>query len=64
MEGFEVVDFFRKNVVLNICQYLELFYLYKKIKNIFLELHHSLLRMPKIVEIGQIISAEKRDSKI
>ena len=33
-------------------------------KNIFLKLHHSLLRMPKIIEIGQIISAEKRDSKI
>ena len=29
-----------------------------------LKLHHSLLRMPKIIEIGQIISAEKRDSKI
>ena len=34
------------------------------LQDIFLELHHSLLRMPKIIEIGQIISTEKRDSKI
>ena len=39
------------------------FYTYKKINNIFLKFEHSLLRMRKIIEIGEIISAEKRDSK-
>ena len=36
---------------------------YKKINNSFLTFDHSLLRMPKIIEIGKIISTEKRDSK-
>ena len=36
---------------------------YKKINNIFLKFDHSLLRMPKIIEIGYTTSAEKRDSK-
>ena len=36
---------------------------YKKINSIFLKFDHSLLRMPKIIEIGLIFSAEKRDSK-
>ena len=49
---FEVIFIFRKNEVLNICQYLKRFYTYKKINNIFLTFHHYLLRMQKIVEIG------------
>ena len=36
---------------------------YKKINSIFLKFDHCLLRMPKIMEIGSIILAEKRDSK-
>ena len=47
--GFEIIDIFRKNAVLNICRYLKRFYAYKKIK---LKFDHSLLRMPKIIEIG------------
>ena len=47
----------------NICQYLKLFYTYKKINTISFKLHHSLLRVPKIIEIGEIVPAEKRDSK-
>ena len=35
----------------------------KKINKIFLELHYSLLRMPKIIEISWIVPAEKCDSK-
>ena len=38
-------------------------YTYKKINNIFLKFDHFLLRMLKIIEIGQIFPAEKRDSK-
>ena len=38
-------------------------YTYKKRNNIFLKFDHSLLRMPEIIEIGQIIPAEKADSK-
>ena len=37
--------------------------LQKKIDNIFLKFDHSLLRMPKIIEIGEIIPAEKRFQK-
>ena len=36
---------------------------YKKMNNIFLKFDYSLLRMPKIVEIGLIILAETTDSK-
>ena len=39
------------------------FFYYKKINNSFLKFDHSLLRMPKIIEIGQIFLAEKRDWK-
>ena len=35
-----------------VCQYLQGFYNYKKINNIFLKFLHDLLRMPKIIEIG------------
>ena len=35
--GFEVIDIFGKNVVLNICRYLKRFYIYKKINNSFLK---------------------------
>ena len=52
--GFEIIDIFCKNAALNICQYLKRFYT--------LKLDYSLLRMPKIMEIGSIMSAEKRDS--
>ena len=38
-------------------------YTYKRINNIFLKFDDSLLRMPKLIEIGYIIPAEKRDSK-
>ena len=31
--------------------------------NIFLKFHHFLLRIPKIIQISQIIPAEKRDWK-
>ena len=41
-----------KNVVLNIWRYLKRCYSYKKINNIFLKFHYSLLRMPEIIEIG------------
>ena len=50
-------------MVLNRCQYIKRFYTYKKINNSFLTFDHSLLRMPKLIEVGKIISAEKRDSK-
>ena len=49
---FEVIFIFRKNEVLNIRRYLKSFYSYKEINNIFLKLHHYLLRIQKIVEIG------------
>ena len=49
---FEVIFIFRKNEVLNICQYLKSFYTYKKINNIFLQFYHYLLRMQKIIEIS------------
>ena len=35
----------------------------KKIDNSFLKFDHSLVRMTKIIEIGQIFPAEKRDLK-
>ena len=37
----------------------QVFYTYKKISNIFLKFHYSLLRMPKIIEIGKVIPAGK-----
>ena len=49
---FELIFIFPKNEVLNICRYLTSFYTYKKINNIFLKIHHYLLRVQKIVEIG------------
>ena len=46
------LTFFCKKAVLNICRYLKRFYTYKKMNNIFLKFHSSLLRMPKVMEIG------------
>ena len=60
---FEAIFIFRKNEGLNICRYLKSFYTYKKINNIFLKFHYYLLRMQKILEIGRIFHAEKRESK-
>ena len=51
-KSFQDIHIFCKNAVLNIYRYLERFYTKKKINNIFLVLHHSLLRMPKFIEIG------------
>ena len=51
-QDFEIMDIFCKSEVLNICRYLKRFYTYKKINNIFLTFDHSLLWMPKIMEIG------------
>ena len=48
---FEVILFFCKNAVLNICWYLKRFYSYKKINNIVLKFHYSSVRMPKTIEI-------------
>ena len=42
-QGFEIVDIFCENEILNICRYLKRFYTYKKIDNIFLKFDHSLL---------------------
>ena len=56
-EGVELISH------VNVCRYLKRFYTYKKINNSFLKFDHSLLRMPKIIEIGQIFAAEKRDWK-
>ena len=39
------------------------FCIYKKINDSFLKFDHSLLIMPKIIEISEIFPAEKRDSK-
>ena len=50
--NFEVIYFFRKNAVLDICRHLKRFCIYKKINNIFLEVRHYLLRIPKIMEIS------------
>ena len=52
LQEFKVIYIFCKNVVLNICQYLKGFYTYKKINSIFIKFHNSLIRMPKIIEIG------------
>ena len=51
--------FFCKNSVLNKCRYLTRFYTCKKINNIFLKSCQFLLRMPKIIDIGEIVFAEK-----
>ena len=50
--GFEIIDICCKNEVLNVRRYLKRFDTYKKINNIFLKFGHSLLRTPKIMEIG------------
>ena len=50
-KGFEIIEIFCKNTVFNICPYLKRFYTHKKIKSIFLKIDHSLLRMPKTIEI-------------
>ena len=49
---FEVIYIFRKNAVLDICQYLKGFYIYKKTNNIFLKFRHYLFGMLKSIEIG------------
>ena len=41
------------------CQYLERFYTYKKISNIFWKVHLYLLNMPKAIEIGKIAFMSK-----
>ena len=51
-KGFEIIDIFCKNAVLNICRYLKRFYSYKKINSILLKFDHFLLRMPEIIDIG------------
>ena len=61
--GCEMIYLFCKNAVLNICRNLKRFYTYKKVNSIFLKVDQSLLRMPKIMEIGEMVPAEKRDSK-
>ena len=43
--------------------YLKGFHTYNKINNSFLKFDHSLLRMSRIIEIGHIFLAEKRDFK-
>ena len=50
--GFRSYLHFCKNEVFNRDRYLKLFCTYKKINNIFLKFNHSLLKMPKIVDIG------------
>ena len=45
------------------CRYLNHCYTYKKKNNSFLKFDRSLVRMTKIVEIGHIFPAEKRDWK-
>jgi len=60
---FEAIYISSKNAVLNICQYLKGFYIYKKTNNIFLTFHHYLFGLPKIMEIGRIFRSEKRKSK-
>ena len=48
--GFEILDIFCKNAVLNICRYLKRFHTYKKINNIFLKFDHPLLKSWKSVK--------------
>ena len=43
------------------CRYLKSFYVYNKIDNIFWKFDRSLLKMPKLIEIGLIFPAEKRE---
>ena len=43
------------------CRYLRSFNVYKKIDNIFWKFDRSLLKMPKLIEIGLIFPAEKRE---
>ena len=50
--GFEIIDIFCKNTVLNVYRYLKRVFTNEKINSIFLKFDHSLLRMPKIMEIG------------
>ena len=57
---FEVIYIFRKNAVLNICQYFKGFYIYKKTNNIFLKFYYYLFGMPKLIEINWIFHSEKR----
>ena len=40
---------------------LKRFFTYKKLNSIFLKFDNFLIRMPKIMKIGLIIPAEKRD---
>ena len=51
-KGFEVIDIFCKNAVLLHMQVSRNFYIYKKINDSFLKFDHSLLIMPKIIEIS------------
>ena len=42
--GFEIIDIFCNNAVLNICRYLKRFYTYKKINSIFVCISQLQLR--------------------
>ena len=48
----ENLEKFCKHEVFNRGQYLKHFCTYKKINNIFVKFNHSLLKMPKIIEIS------------
>ena len=45
--GFEIIDIFCKNAVLNICRYLKRFYTYQKIKIHFLKVRSFFIKDAK-----------------
>ena len=55
---FGVIYIFCKNEVFNRGWYLKRYCTYNKINNAFLKFNHSLLKIPKIIEIGEIFPAE------
>ena len=58
---FKVIYIFCKNAVLNhFADISKVFNVYKKI-NIFWKFDRSLLKIPKLIEIGVIFPAEKRE---
>ena len=61
-QDFEVIDIFSKCGFKHTLISQTFLYLQEN-KSSFLKFDHSLLRMPKIIEIGQIFPAEKRDFK-
>ena len=54
-DGLLVVADFEVIFIVIFSRYLERFYTYNKVNNIFLKFHHSFLGMPKITEIGLIV---------